>query len=180
MEHEKKPGYTIREMRLQDGEAVHNLLMQLHQDTYKNEELGITREKLSERFERRTPDEREERLRERIASDNNQAYVATDESDKIIGMVAPRIEEDGARRLGALYIKTEWHGSGLANELMQKAIDWHGSNNDIELHVVAYNERAKAFYRKWGFQEVNGSDALFDGMIPEVKMIRKGEKHHEV
>lgn len=176
MEHEKRPKYTIREMRFEDGEDVHNLLMQLHQDTYENEALGVTREKLLKRFERRSPDERAKKLRDRLANDDNQAYVAIDESERIIGMVAPRIGEGGVRRLGALYVKPEWHGSGLAHELMQKAIDWHGGENDIELHVVTYNERAKAFYRKLEFQEVKGSDALFEDTIPEVKMIRKGVK----
>lgn len=55
---------------------------------------------------------------------------------------------------------------------MEKVIDWFDDSKPIELWVVAYNERAKAFYRKWGFEEVAGSEQLFDGKIPEVKMIR--------
>lgn len=176
MEKEPQPRWTIREMELDDGEATHELLKRLHQDTYENSELGVRREQLAERFDRRTPEERLERLKQRLVSDDNQSYVAI-VGGELVGMVAPRIDEDGTRRVGALYVDKNLQGSGLAHELMQKALDWHDAErNDVYLRVVSYNERAKAFYRKWGFVEVPDSEGLFDGLIPEVKMVRKGDK----
>lgn len=62
---------------------------------------------------------------------------------------------------------------------MEKVIDWFDESKPIELGVAAYNERAKAFYRKWGFEEIVGSEQLFDGKIPEVKMIRKVNGGHD-
>ena len=47
-------------------------------------------------------------------------------------------------------------------------------SEDIVLGVVTYNERAKAFYKKWGFEEVPDSESLFEGLMPEIVMIRKG------
>lgn len=78
--------------------------------------------------------------------------------------------------MGSLYVSKEFHGSGVSHELMQKVVDWFDDNKPIELGVALYNERAKTFYRKWGFEEVPDSESLFDGMIPEVKMIRKGDQ----
>lgn len=173
-EFEAQPDFTIREMRLEDGEAVNSLLRELHVATYTNDELGVTPEKLAARFERYTPEERQERLRQRLDADDNQAYVAVGSNGEVIGMVAPKIEEGEVHRLGALYVRKEYHGKGVAGELMKKAFAWLGAeNNQVELHVAAYNDRAKAFYRKWGFEEVPGSEALFDDLIPEVTMVRQ-------
>jgi RimJ/RimL family protein N-acetyltransferase len=175
---EKEPqNYTIRDMKLGDGEEVHELLRQLHHDTYVNEDLGVTAERVDERFSKTTPEQRRVRLEARMSDTNNARWVAEDASGKIIGFVGPRIEDDGTRRIGALYVDKDWHGKGIAQELMQKAIDWHGTENDIHLGVVEYNDRAKAFYTKWGFEEVPNSSKLFDDLIPEIEMIRKGKSH---
>lgn len=58
---------------------------------------------------------------------------------------------------------------------MQKIIDWFDDSKPIVLGVVAYNERAKAFYAKWGFVEIPDSEVMFDGKIPEIMMTRKPE-----
>ena len=171
---EAQPDFTIREMRLEDGEIVYNLLRELHVATYTNDELGVTAEKIKARLNRYTPEQRRQRLEKRLADDNEQSCVAVDGNGEIIGMVAPKIEEGGVHRLGALYVRQEYHGKGVAGELMKKALAWLGAeNNQVELHVVAYNDRAKAFYRKWGFEEVPGSEALFDDLIPEITMVRQ-------
>lgn len=171
-EKESTPSFTLRELTLEDGEATHQLLRQLHNETYANDELGVTAELVDARFTRHTPELRRQRMQERLDDPGNMSWVAVDDSGSIIGMVAPRIEEGGVQRIGALYVHGDWHGKGVARELMQRALNWLDSSKPIELHVVSYNERAKAFYRKWGFNEVPDSESLFDNLIPEVKMIR--------
>ena len=74
-----------------------------------------------------------------------------------------------------MYVEKNWHGKGVSTALMQKAIDWFDTTKPIELGVVQYNERAKAFYRKWGFEEVPNSETLFADKIPSILMVRKGE-----
>lgn len=169
--------YSITPMVLDDTEEVHNLLREGHHTTYVNEAIGITAERVDQRFTKSTPEERRMKNKTRIADPNNQVWVAKDTQQQVIGMVAPRIEEDGTHRLGALYVTKDWHGKGLAQELMDKAIDWlDGEHYDIKLGVVTYNERAKAFYRKYGFEEIPGSEVLFDDLIPEIFMIRKARQ----
>lgn len=175
-EKEQKPYWTIRELRLEDGEQLHELLREVHRATYCNDALGITEEKLTARFDKYTPEERWERLKQRMLHPDSQAYVALDTEDNVIGMAVARIDEDGLRRLGALNVSPAMHGSGLAHELIQKAIDWLGAENDIKLDVATYNDRAKAFYRKWDFEEVPDSESLFDNLIPQITMVRKGER----
>lgn len=176
-EAEPIPPHTISPMVLDDTEGMYNLLRSGHRDTYVNEALGITAEKVDQRFTKSTAEERRTKNEQRIDDPNNQVWVAKDEQQNVIGMVAPRIEEDGTRRLGALYVVKEWQGKGVAHELMAKAIDWlDGEHNDIKLGVVTYNERAKAFYRKYGFEEVPSSETLFDDLIPEIFMVRKAQR----
>ncbi|MDT7688941.1 MAG: diamine N-acetyltransferase [Acidobacteriota bacterium] len=72
--------------------------------------------------------------------------------------------------LARLYVVVEWHGRGVGEALMRELWDearrkrWQ----TIWLGVWEHNERAKAFYRKWGFEVVGshvfrvGDDAQTD------------------
>ena len=44
-------------------------------------------------------------------------------------MVAPRIEDNGAHRLGALYVRQDWQGRGVAHDLMERALAWDSNGN---------------------------------------------------
>lgn len=161
-------------MALDDIEAVHELIYAAHHDTYVNEALGVTSDKLDEYLMRSTAEGRRANAERRIVSLNHQAWTAKDVNQNVIGMAASYIQEDGTRLLGALYVAKEWHGTGLAHDLITTVIDWLGGERyDIELRVVSYNERAKAFYRRHGFQEVSGSDDFFNELVPDVAMIRR-------
>jgi GNAT superfamily N-acetyltransferase len=121
-------------------------------------------------------DEKRARRLERLGNPKSAGWVALDQYGKVIGMATPHVDDEGRQHVGSLYTDKNWHGKGIGGALMQKIIDWSDPEKPIELGVVTYNERAKAFYRKWGFKEVPGSETLFDDMIPEVMMIRKGDK----
>jgi ribosomal protein S18 acetylase RimI-like enzyme len=62
----------------------------------------------------------------------------------------------GALELQQIYVTPEWHGKGVARELL----DWSVSSarqlgaTELYLTVFDHNERAKAFYGKHGFSEV--------------------------
>ncbi|MBX2829788.1 MAG: GNAT family N-acetyltransferase [Rhodospirillales bacterium] len=103
-----------------------------------------------------------------LSSDNHSVYVAT-ANDTLLGYViaihqAPEIEW--------IIVDPASHGSGAGKALMIAALDAlaeKGSRGNVRLTVVAHNERAKAFYRKFGFLvtgPVPGRD------IPTVEMQR--------
>jgi GNAT superfamily N-acetyltransferase len=55
-----------------------------------------------------------------------------------------------------LYVLQEWHGRGVGAALMQACID-EARRQDYRrlwLGVWEHNDRARAFYRKWNFDEV--------------------------
>ena len=176
----KQPQFMIEELRPEDVGAITSLRYESHLDTYVNEELGVTREWLQERNKRYQTTEHIHAWREVSqagrANGMSAAWVARSVDGTIVGFATPFIQPDGTRRVGSIYVAKTWQGKGVGNALMQRVIDWHGTSEPITIHVVAYNERAKAFYRKWGFVEVPGSEQLFDNKIPEVKMIREGAR----
>jgi GNAT superfamily N-acetyltransferase len=88
-------------------------------------------------------------------------------------MTTPYYDNHGIQHVGSLYVDKNWHGKGVGAALMQKVIEWFDPTKPIELGVAVYNERAKAFYRKWGFEEIPGSESLFADKIPEIRMVRK-------
>ncbi|MEQ8392932.1 MAG: GNAT family N-acetyltransferase [Thalassospira sp.] len=103
-----------------------------------------------------------------LSSDNHSVYVATAD-DTLLGYViaiheVPEIEW--------IIVDPASHGSGAGKALMIAALDAlaeKGPRSNVRLTVVAHNERAKAFYRKFGFL-VTGPVPGLD--IPTVEMQR--------
>ena len=171
--------FTITELTADTIDAGNYMRLESWLATYVNEELGVTREWIEARNAEQMTDEKRAWRLKNLDSPNSAGWVALDKSGKVVGMTNPYIDEDGCQQVGSLYVDKAWHGKGIGAALMQKVIDWFDPATPIELGVVAYNERAKTFYRKWGFEEVPDSEDLFDGKIPEIKMIRQPVARHQ-
>jgi len=64
--------------------------------------------------------------------------------------------------LGRFYVDRPWHGHGVAQALMQEAVDTAARRGakTLWLGVWERNARARAFYGKVGFVDVGGQDFL--------------------
>jgi GNAT superfamily N-acetyltransferase len=177
-EKEPQPKFIIETMSLNDVVAANEMRLEVWLDTYVNDSIGVTRLWIEEHNRVQMAPEKNEIRRNRLRDTVNHAgWVAKDSSGRIVGSTTPFIHEDGRQDIGSLYVRKEWQGKGIAAALIQKDIEWFDSTIPIELGVATYNERAKAFYRKWGFEEIPGSEELFDNKIPEIKMVRKGDSN---
>jgi len=175
-EHETQPQYVIEPLTIKTSDEATRMRLQSWLDTYVNDDVGVTREWIEARNRTQlSPEKQAEREARMLDNPSSAGWVARDGSGDVIGVASPYRDEAGGQHLGSLYVDMQWHGTGVASALMQKIIDWADTSRPIELGVVAYNERAKAFYRKWGFEEVPDSETLFDDKIPEIKMVRKGD-----
>ena len=175
----KSTPYTIRAAIPEDVEAIVAMHARSWLDTYPNKALGVTREWVQERtsrwFEAEALEKRRDIIR-RCENNSDALYcVAQNERGEIVGMVAP-FRNEQIQRVGAIYVEKEYHGSGLAQALMDRVIAWADPHRPLELTVTTYNERAKAFYRKYGFEEIEGSEHIVHDKLPVITMIRKGEK----
>lgn len=171
-----------------DAEAVSSVLARTWLDTYPNEEAGISLEDVRLRVEgkdgERIP-KNIERWRDSIESDDGKraVYVARLEGD-VVGVGAPGIL-DGQRRIGALYVLPEAQGHGIGGKLMQKALEWHGTDEDIYLAVASYNDTAINFYKRFGFEPtdrpiVDEGNVYGNTKIPEIEMVLRGKENTPV
>lgn len=78
-----------------------------------------------------------------------------------------------------LYVRQEWFGKGVAQALMQAYVDEAkaGGYQTLWLGVWEENHRAKAFYCKWGFEDVGEKVFMLgeDVQTDRVWMRRLGE-----
>jgi len=172
--------YRITLPEIEDSEGIIEMHVQSWLDVYPNDEHGIPRDRIKEIVKRFTNDDGHKKRQSYIEeAHTNIDYffrVAKDIDDKIVGFIDVR-RGDEANELGGLYLDKSVYGTGLAQQLTDAAMDWLGNNRDIRLTVVAYNNRAQAFYRKIGFEPVPGSERIKDSTgIPIIEMIRKVEK----
>lgn len=173
MEKEPQPKFVVRTMTVDDVEEATAMRLQSWRDTYRNDELRVTAEWLEDIIAGELTSERIVERKERFRTGDSIGWIARDASGKIVGVSMPHVMEDGTQRLGGLYVDKDWHGKGVGSSLIQKTLAWHDSTKPIVLGVATYNERAKAFYRKWGFEEVPNSVELFRDKIPTVHMVRR-------
>lgn len=74
----------------------------------------------------------------------------------LAGPAPPCVTGESPIELVRFYIDRQWHGSGLASELMHLCLDEARRRGfkTMYLGVWENNERAKAFYKKWNFVRV--------------------------
>lgn len=168
----------IRDTTVKDLLPLRTMHGQSWRDTYPNEAQGVSRRWVEERTAKWvTPEgieESKEHVKDIYGHPDHFHKVATD-NGKIVGVVHVS-KTNEKQHLEALYIAKEYYGSGLARQLMDEALKWSDHDRSIDLQVVTYNERAKAFYRKYGFEEMPGTEAKFAEVIPVITMKREGAK----
>lgn len=169
--------FTIGVLEESDLEDATKMRLQSWLDTYVNNEYGVTAEWIAARNADQLTSKIMQARKERLHDPNVAGFVAKDNDHNVIGAAMVwRDEVSGEQHLGSLYVDKSWHGKGVAAALMGELLEWFDTRRPIVLDVVSYNERAKAFYRKWGFIEMPGSEQMFEEMIPEITMIRKGDE----
>jgi len=177
---ERKSEPVIRETSLDDIIAVRKMQAQSWLDTYPNEESGISKELIKDTIDHWLIPENLEGsvafMSNIIGNPNNFHHVAVD-GDKVIGFVHVS-DVDDEQVLQALYVDKNHHGKGVAQKLMIQAMNWLDKTKPIKLEVADYNDRAIAFYRKYGFDIEPDSEHIFTELvpIPIINMIRKGDK----
>ncbi|HRV75760.1 MAG: GNAT family N-acetyltransferase [Candidatus Nomurabacteria bacterium] len=173
----KKNKFNISRMTLEDVVEAKKLIAQSWLETYRNDEFGVTKEFIEKRNADSMTDEAIKRTTDRLGYSGVASWVAKDEDGKIVGAAIQYIaEKDGKQHIMALYIDRDYHGKGVANTMMKNILEWFDKNKPVTLGVAVYNNRAKAFYKKWGFKEIIGSEDLFMDVIPQIQMIREEEK----
>lgn len=153
--------YTFRPFTPDDAEELAKLHIQIWRDTY----TGLMDQ---DKLDALDPLAGAQRWRDWMESDDAPATLGAFTPDgQIAGWITVgAAREDDApsdRELWVLNVAKEHHGTGLAHELMRREL----ADGPAYLWVVDGNDRAQAFYRKYGFEldgarrrEQEGNDDL--------------------
>ena len=120
-------------------------------ETYPNEELSITTDDVSARFDSKFKKTRSEEIRQEIANKAHSYRVATLKYEKV--GYSHLLKEEGYNDFVELYILPSFHGQGIGGILIRDALSWFGENKPIRLEVVNYNFHAIEIYKHYGFRE---------------------------
>lgn len=153
----KHPELRVEKATSDDASGIGEVSRRAWQETYPNGELGITRDDIILRTEGVNGEllgRKIEQWRETIeSSGKGHEVLVARVDDRVVGFVAPRITKNGEHRIAAIYVSPDAQGNGYGAALLLSALEWHGNESDIYLHVVAYNQRAIDFYERFGFAQ---------------------------
>ena len=165
----------IQDASIKDVYTIRKVQKETWLATYPNEKSGITLDDIKAKI-----DEMQsggiERLKKRIQEDvSSHTYIAKI-GNEVIGFIGVQ-KQDDKNRIRALYVLPKYQKQGIGRQLINKGLQWLGTDKSITLEVVAYNNNAIEFYKSFGFIEngptVNEVARLPSGKIlPEIEMIK--------
>jgi len=121
--------------------------------TYPNAELGITKEDIEASFHASSSEEavkRRQAWQQRINSDPLVHLWVAKHAERIVGFCLAK-KEGTQNRIQAIYVLPEYQRTGIGKRLLQTALDWLGSQQEVVLTVASYNQQAINFYSRFGF-----------------------------
>ena len=86
----------------------------------------------------------------------------------------PGDHPSGTLELYQLYVRSEWHGAGVARTLMDWAMAEAGARGAAHLALSVYvdNHRARRFYERYGFEEVGAYEFMVGNHADDDRIMR--------
>lgn len=142
-------GHDLQTATPNDIDGIVEVERQSWVTTYPNEEEGIAKLDLENRF--RDLSGRTRAIQEDMAAGNHRYTIVKAES-KIIGY-SHVMRGQHSHDVVEMYVLPDYQNQHIGRRLLEEALRWLGSEKPVQLEVVTYNTRARAFYRKFGFVE---------------------------
>ncbi len=166
----------VREVLPEDVPGVQKVFRDTWLATYPNEECGITREDIEDRYKDALAPERIAKRQEAWAHllPDEKIFSAI-EDGAVVGVCRVKTYED-KNQLHAIYVLPEYQGKGIGSALWEKALTFFDPSKDIYVGVAVYNQKAIDFYSRLGFVDTekrfkDENLKLKSGaMIPEMEM----------
>lgn len=136
----------IREAVPDDAKDIINVYYKTWLDTYPNDDLGITKDDIEDKYKNSFTEENINIQKERILNlpKNQKRFVAIID-DSIVG-VSSVIRDENFNQLKTIYVLPEYQDKGVGKKLwgaMKIFIDF---NKDTTVNVATYNKKAIGFY----------------------------------
>ncbi|MDO8510392.1 MAG: GNAT family N-acetyltransferase [bacterium] len=167
---------TIENARPSDARGIQTVFYKTWLDTYPNEQYGITRDDVEDRYKEAFTTrlvKRENQIQN--LPPNHRFFVARDRGS--VTGVCHAIVHNDRNELQAIYVLPEYQGKGIGKMLWERALNFFDPRKDIYVKVAVYNQKAIGFYKRFGFQETGKtfSDERFrmksGALIPELELV---------
>ncbi|MCA9562088.1 MAG: GNAT family N-acetyltransferase [Myxococcales bacterium] len=144
----------LRKARHSDAEQIIALIGSIYQEYGERIMLGDADKDLTD-IEANYPD---------VGGD----FVVWEVDGQIVGTHAILPGESQAAYTRRFYLAPAWRGSGIADQLMDWAVEWAVQNGfvRVELWTDTRFERSHSYYTKRGFRRTGGERQMVDGFEP--------------
>ena len=166
------PAIVVTEALPEDSADISRIQKDGWISTYPNEAFGITVEDiLTKDFD--SPEKIAWRAELIRTQQETKVWVARIDREVVGFSIASAGELQN--QLGALYVSSGHRRIGVGRRLMDCALAWLGSEKDVTLEVVPYNENAICFYERYGFHRGSARSASRPSFpngkcLPEIEM----------
>ena len=133
--------YRIKEYEDKYDKKVNNFVISIFVDEYGFEECRK---------------ELEEQCYRDYLQDNGKLWIAINEEEDIMGTIAIKQYNQNEAELKRLYVRKDYRGKGLANELYENFIAQAKENSIKRIFLGTYDKLDSAikFYKKRGFNQI--------------------------
>ena len=149
----------IRKAKLKDIENIAELFLEAYET-----QVDIVKKHCPQHLEDMTLKENnaeifKDLIKKKIYSRNCMLYVSED-NNKLFGFIlfsivnsSPIYKHENFGRIDNIYIKSEYQGKGISNQLKDVVFNWFKKRgvNRFQLFVFQDNTQAINVYEKWGF-----------------------------
>lgn len=152
---------TIRELTIADAPELLVLATKIFRDTFAHNNTPEAMEGFISK------DYTLEKFQAEFNEPGARTFFVCDDSGKGIAYLRVRRNPEADHYLGSnnlelqrIYVDHAYHGQGIADKLMQLAIDIANENKNewLWLGVWEHNPRAQRYYQKWGFERFSEHD----------------------
>lgn len=137
----------IRLAKKTDLPEYTKILQKTYQNTYPNEEIGLTKEYFSEEIFN-SPDTQKYLTSNLEINDKQKCWLAFLGS-QLVGSISI-VEREKDYELRGFYVATQHQGKGIGKKLWNLALNF-AKNKDITLDIYAHSTKTIEMYKKWGF-----------------------------
>src|SRR5579872_1759076 len=138
---------VIRLAEESDFPAYLNLMQKTYQDSFVNDEIGLTKEMFDSQYFH-TPKALEFFTEMMQVSDMQKCWLAFI-GDELVGSITMK-KDKNKYTLAGFYVKTEYQRMGIGKKLWNLAQEY-AKAKDIVLSVYTHNIKTIELYKKWGF-----------------------------
>ena len=174
--------FNIETAAQADISAIGYVHLQAMLETYPNKEAGIDQKWINDKLGFLAEAQGDEYRRQTVLKaetdpEHTQYLVVRNRQGNVVGFFHCS-RGDHHAKLEAIYLIEEARGTGIADKLMLRGLEFAG-DMPITLDVLDYNQRAIGLYEKYGFETIPNSHKLIRGKLPGFSMRRQPMKEIE-